>query len=419
MIRTHILPSTIPRAHADNLNRSSGEIYTGILVATGDSCVRRAFGSPRSPARGGATPAPTSGCTPTRSTPPSKVSTRRASRPGRCARRGTPKRSSRTGPRYRTTIWKNTGIKRGRRPGAVERPQGHEDRPPDPRETAGLPAIPRGPPRLRQEGPAVLLAHRRRERHPAQAIARRQRRVGGPGRDPPCRRRRQGTGDRHHLPRAHPGARGRPSGWPSSPRQSPARPRGPGDTGVSCAPIADEGQAPRVLRDIKHKVSHEIVEFAAEHRRGRSSSATCGTSPTASIAAPSTRHHRPNHGKIRSTSATRPRPRASRSRPWSMRRTPPRPVPTAGIATNRGAHLPLPVLWISGHRDVVGQINILSRYLEGDVGRLPLRSTSSIVSQGTFGLCVAVAETNREIVLRSPGKRFPPELGLTQEAAPL
>jgi putative transposase len=33
MIRTHILPCTIPRARADELNRSSGIIYTGILVA--------------------------------------------------------------------------------------------------------------------------------------------------------------------------------------------------------------------------------------------------------------------------------------------------------------------------------------------------------------------------------------------------
>ena len=33
MIRTHILPCTIPRVRADELNRSSGIIYTGILVA--------------------------------------------------------------------------------------------------------------------------------------------------------------------------------------------------------------------------------------------------------------------------------------------------------------------------------------------------------------------------------------------------
>ena len=33
MIRTHILPCTIPRARADELNRSGGTIYSGILVA--------------------------------------------------------------------------------------------------------------------------------------------------------------------------------------------------------------------------------------------------------------------------------------------------------------------------------------------------------------------------------------------------
>ena len=33
MIRTHILPCTIPRARADELNRASGTIYTGVLVA--------------------------------------------------------------------------------------------------------------------------------------------------------------------------------------------------------------------------------------------------------------------------------------------------------------------------------------------------------------------------------------------------
>ena len=33
MIRTHIIPCGLPRARADDLNRSSGTIDTGVLVA--------------------------------------------------------------------------------------------------------------------------------------------------------------------------------------------------------------------------------------------------------------------------------------------------------------------------------------------------------------------------------------------------
>jgi hypothetical protein len=32
LIRTHILPCTIPRGRADELNRSSGSIYTAVMV---------------------------------------------------------------------------------------------------------------------------------------------------------------------------------------------------------------------------------------------------------------------------------------------------------------------------------------------------------------------------------------------------
>ncbi|MBV8318985.1 MAG: transposase [Planctomycetaceae bacterium] len=131
----------------------------------------------------------------------------------------------------------------------------------------------------------------------------------------------------------------------------------------------------RIMRDIEHKVSHEIVEFAAERQAG-----TIVIGDVRDIAdcvdkgkVHNGRMSRWNHGKIRFSIGYKAEAEGITVAPlvdeYSISKT----CPHCGQRHNsRGRNFSCPTFGIRTHRDVVGQTNILSRFLEGDVGRLPV-----------------------------------------------
>jgi putative transposase len=129
----------------------------------------------------------------------------------------------------------------------------------------------------------------------------------------------------------------------------------------------------RILRDIEHKVSHEVVEFAAERKAG-----TIVIGDVREIADgidKGTEHNgrmsRWNHGKIRFSIGYKAEAEGIKVELVDEHSTS-KTCPHCGQRHNpRGRNFYCPTFGIQTHRDVVGQTNILSRYLEGDVGKLP------------------------------------------------
>ena len=131
----------------------------------------------------------------------------------------------------------------------------------------------------------------------------------------------------------------------------------------------------RVMRDIEHKIGRAVVDVAVERKAG-----TIVIGDVRDVAdkgdkgkVQNGRMSRWNHGKIRFSIGYKAEAEGITVAPlvdeYSISKT----CPHRGQRHNsRGRNFSCPTFGIRTHRDVVGQTNILSRFLEGDVGRLPV-----------------------------------------------
>jgi putative transposase len=383
MIRTHILPCTIPRARADDLNRSSGIIYTGVLVAHWRVMRRsRHWLSEGSAKRWSDT----------------RTDAKMHAHSIDAAQEGFYKACETTGglrkagfaeakfphwtKKFRTTIWKNTGFKREgdtlKLSGGGRTKKEREER------SVSLPI----PERLRDclRFLEVRLVYDKKARrytwhvvvenglkpkptpgtnvvsvdlgeiHPAV--------VGDKGHAiiVTCRERRsQSQGHAKRLAKIQKAASRKTKGSRRHRRLMRAK-------------IRMKAKHARIIRDIEHKVSHEIVEFAAERTAG-----TIVIGDVRDIAdgiADGKEHNgrmsRWNHGKIRMYITYKAAAEGIKVEPPVDEHSTSKTCPHCGKHHNpRGRNFDCPTFGIRTHRDVVGQINLLSRYLEGDVGLLP------------------------------------------------
>ncbi|MBV8076086.1 MAG: transposase [Planctomycetaceae bacterium] len=130
----------------------------------------------------------------------------------------------------------------------------------------------------------------------------------------------------------------------------------------------------RIIRDIEHKVSHEVVEFAAERKAG---TIVIGDVRDIADGIDDGKEHngrmsRWNHGKIRFSIEYKAAAEGIKVEPPVDEHSTTKTCPHCGKRHNpRGRNFDCPAFGIRTHRDVVGQINILSRFLKGDVGLLP------------------------------------------------
>jgi len=177
----------------------------------------------------------------------------------------------------------------------------------------------------------------------------------------------------------------------------------------------------RILRDIEHKVSHEVVEFAAERQAGTivigdirdiADGIACGTEHNG-------RMSRLDHGKIRTYIAYKAEAEGIKVELVDEHHTT-KTCPGCGQRHKpRGRTYRCPSCRFQAHRDVVGQVNILSRFLEGDVGRIPAPADVKYRIPRNVRVLRRRCGHQPGSNLRSPGERSPAELGPTQEAAGL
>ena len=377
MIRTHILPSTIPRAHADNLNRSSGEIYTGILVAHWRLVRKKGLWlSEKSGTR----------WSDTRTDVGMHAHSIDAAQQGFYKACVTTRSLRKAGhaeakfphwtKKYRTTIWKNTGIKR--RGDVLELSNGRKGT------KIALPI----PEKLRDclRFLEVRLVYDKKDRRYFWHIV-----VENGIRPKPS------PGDNVvsvDLGEIHPAVVGdKEQAIVITCRERRSRSQGQAKRLAKLAKAIArktkrsrrhrrlvraksrmKAKHARVLRDIEHKVSHEIVEFAAERQAGTivigdvrdiADGVDCGTEHNG-------RTSRWNHGKIRFYIGYKAEAEGIKVPPLVDEAYTTKTCPNCGHRHKpRGRTYRCPSCGFQAHRDVVGQINILSRYLEGDVGRLP------------------------------------------------
>lgn len=130
----------------------------------------------------------------------------------------------------------------------------------------------------------------------------------------------------------------------------------------------------RVMRDIEHKVSHEVVEFATERKAGM---IVIGDIRDIADGIDKGKEHngrmsRLDHGKIRFSIEYKAEAEGIKVAPLVDEAYTTKTCPSCGHRHKpRGRTYRCPSCGFQAHRDVVGQINILSRYLEGDVGKIP------------------------------------------------
>jgi putative transposase len=383
VIRTHILPCTIPRARADELNRQSGTIYTGILVAHYRTLRRkgiwlsegsgRRWGDSRTDARMHAHSIDAAqegfykACDVTR-----------ALRKAGIAKAKFPYRRK----KFRTTIWKSSGIKRegdtlrlsggGR---TKEERGGRECRIPIPerlrdclrfievrlvydkyaRRYSWHIVVENGIKPKPSPGNNVVSVDLG-EIHPAVVGDKEQAIVIT------CRgRRSQSQGHARRLSKLQKAAARKTKRSRRHRRLLQAKTR-------------MKAKHARVIRDIEHKVSHEVVEFAAERKAGTivigdvrdiADGVDCGKEHNG-------RTSRWNHGKIRFYIGYKAEAEGLKIAPLVDEHSTTKTCPNCGHRHKpKGRNFRCPACRFQAHRDVVGQINILSRHLEGDVGRLP------------------------------------------------
>jgi putative transposase len=381
LIRTHILPCTIPRARADELNRASGTIYTGILVAHWRLVRKKGLWlSEASGTRWGDT----------------RTDARMHAHSIDAAQQGFYKacdvtRSLRKAgvagakfpyhrKKFRTTIWKNTGIKR--RGNILCLSGGGRTKEERDERAVEVPI----PERLRDclrflEVRLVYDKYARRytwhvvvenglkpkpapgdnvvsvdlgEIHPA-VVGDKERAIVIT-----CRERRsRGQGHAKRLAKIS-------KAIARKKKDSRRRRR------LVRAKVRMRAKHARILRDIEHKVSREVVEFAAERQAGTivigdirdiADGIACGTEHNG-------RMSRLDHGKIRTYVEYKAAAEGIKVELVDEHHTT-KTCPSCGHRHKpRGRTFRCPSCRFQAHRDVVGQVNILSRFLEGDVGRI-------------------------------------------------
>jgi len=197
VIRTHVISCKLPRARADALNLESGRVYTGVLVAHWRTVRKKNLWlSEKSGTR----------WSDMRATPTMHAHTIDVAQQGYYKACDTTRELRKAGftearfphwtKKFRTTIWKSTGIKRNG--DVLELSSGGRAKKEREERKISLPI----PMALRdalrflevrlvydKKARRYFLAHRRGERQATQAVARRQRSIRGPWRDPSRRRR--------------------------------------------------------------------------------------------------------------------------------------------------------------------------------------------------------------------------------------
>jgi putative transposase len=128
----------------------------------------------------------------------------------------------------------------------------------------------------------------------------------------------------------------------------------------------------QVVRDMEHKISRAIVDTATERQAGTivigdvrdiADGVDCGAEHNG-------RMSRLNHGKIRAYIEYKAAAEGIVELVDEHHTT--KTCPGCGQRHKpRGRTYRCPSCRFQAHRDVVGQVNILSRFLEGDVGRIP------------------------------------------------
>jgi putative transposase len=382
MIRTHILPCTIPRARADELNRASGAIYTGILVAHWRLVRKKGLWlSEASGTRWGDT----------------RTAAKMHAHSIDAAQQGFYKacdvtRSLRQAgiaeakfpyhrKKFRTTIWKTTGIKR--RGHILHLSGGGRTKKARDERAVGVPI----PERLRDclKFLEVRLVYDKYARRYTWHIA------VEDGLKP-----KAAPGDNVvsvDLGEIHPAVVGdKAHAIVITCRERRSRSQGHAKRLATIAQaiarkakksrrhrrlvrakVRMKAKHARILRDIEHKVSHEVVAFAAERQAG-----TIVIGDIRDIAdgidrgaEHNGRMSRLNHGKIRAYIAYKAEAEGINVELVDEHHTT-QTCPSCGQRHKpRGRTYRCPSCRFQAHRDVVGQVNILSRFLEGDVGRIP------------------------------------------------
>jgi hypothetical protein len=171
VIRTHIIPCKLPRAQADALNRESGRVYTGVLVAHWRIVRRKGLWlSQKAGTR----------WSDTRTTAVMHAHTIDAAQQGFYKACVTTRALRKAGfvdaqfpPLAQDVPYDDLEEyghhAAGRHAGALERREEPEDPDPDPASAAERLAVPRSPARVRQEGSVLHLASGDRERSATQA----------------------------------------------------------------------------------------------------------------------------------------------------------------------------------------------------------------------------------------------------------
>jgi putative transposase len=387
MIRTHILPCTIPRARADELNRSSGTIYTSVMIQhwrvyrqSGRHWLSMYAGRFLGDWRLRDRPVPKG--IHSHSIDAAQEGFYNACETTRALRKaGIKAKFLHRTKKYRTTIWRKTGFKRE---GDTLRLSGGGGTKKD-REAYDI-VIPI-PERLRDclrfiEVRLVYDKYARRyiwhvvvenglqpkpapgdnvvsvdlgEIHPAVVGDKEQAIVIT------CRERRhQSQGHAKRLAKISKAIARKAKGSRRRRRLVRAKAR-------------MKAKHNRIMRDIEHKVSHEVVEFAAERRAG---TIVIGDIRDIANGIDKGKEHngrmsRLNHGKIRKYIEYKAEAEGIKVELVDEHHTT-KTCPSCGHRHKpRGRTYRCPSCGFQAHRDVVGQVNILSRFLEGDVGKLP------------------------------------------------
>ena len=404
MIRTYTIPCRLPRSMADALNRASGSICTGILVAHWRDLRKKGLWLSQTAA---------TRWSDRRTTAAMHAHSIDAAQQGFYKACATTRALRKTGfaaakfphwpKKFRTTIWKNTAIQR--RSDTLELSNGRGQ----PKITIPIPVqlryvlrflevrlvydkmarrytwhivVENGKQPKSAPGANVVVVDMGEvhpavvgDEHEATIVTCRERRHEGQGQarrlgkvNRALARKRKGSRRHHRLVRAK---------------------------------SRTKAKHGRVLRDMEHKISRAVVDTAVEQKAGTivlgdvrdvADSVDCG-------AVHNGRMSRWDHGQIRRYVEYKAEAKGIAIQLEDEAHTS-QTCPHCGHRHKpKGRLYCCSACGFQAHRDVVGQINILSRYKHGEPGKIPRRRSSSIVSRTTCGLCVDVGTPARQSCL--------------------
>lgn len=376
MIRTHIIPCALPRDTADSLNRASGSVYTGVLVSHWRTIRRKGVWlSEKSGTR----------WSDRRTDAPMHAHTIDAAQQGFYKACVTTRALRKAGfteakfpyhpKKFRTTIWKSTGIKR--KGDALELSNGLRN----PKISIVIPESLRDAHRFLEARLVYDKKGRRYTWHLVVENGKQPKPASGTnvvsvdlGEIHPavvgdkeeatiitCRKRR-------HESQGHAKRLGKIAKSASRKRKGSRRHKR-----LMRAKARMKAKHDRITRDMEHKISRAIVDTAVERKAGTivigdvrdiADGVDCGKAQNG-------RMSRWNHGKIRQYVEYKAAAEGiavtlvdekytSQTCPNCQHRHKP-----------RGRVYRCPSCRFQAHRDVVGQINILSKFLHGEPGKIP------------------------------------------------